>query len=151
MHYQSTHSFYLTGTATYTWQTDVPIDAPYYFTNNHLFLTNIVKMPDVVNYSISPGYSRSGLMAQFTFSKMITQGGADVGDIRRQDIPFPSNRFIAARAGGMLMYPLPLKKLANTTLRLEYSRVIDGRNVGESNTFTLGLLETISFHRGRRK
>ena len=150
LHYQSTHRFYFTGTAAYTWQGDVSIDAPYYFANNQLFLTNNVKMPDVVNYSVSPGYRRGTMMAQFTFSKMITQGGADVGDIRRQDIPFPSNRFIASRAGGMLMYPLPIRRLRNTTLRLEYSRVIAGRNVGESNTFTLGLLETLSFNRRTR-
>lgn len=145
--YQSPHKFYVTATAAYTWQSDVSIDVPYYFTNNRLFLTDNVKMPDVVDYSISPGYRRGRLMAQFNFKKMITQGGADVGDIRRQDIPFPSNRFIASRVGGMAMVPLPIPKLRNTSVRLEYSRVIDGRNVGESNTFTLGLMETISFKR----
>lgn len=145
--YQSPHRFYVTATAAYTWQGDVSIDVPYYFTNNRLFDTNIVKMPDVVDYSISPGYRRGRLMAQLSFKKMITQGGADVGDIRRQDIPFPSNRFIASRAGGMVMCPLPFRKLRKTSVRLEYSRVIDGRNVGESNTFTVGLLETISFKR----
>jgi hypothetical protein len=148
--YQSPHRFYVTGTAAYTWQGDLSIDAPYYFANNRLFLTNIVKMPGVVDYSISPGYRRGRLMAQFTFKKMITQGGADVGDIRRQDMPFPANRFIASRAGGMVMCPLPVHMLRNTSVRLEYSRVIDGRNVGESNAFTVGLMEIISFRRRTR-
>ena len=47
--YQSTRKFYVTGTAAYAWQRDLSIDAPYYFTNNQLFLTNVVKMPDVVS------------------------------------------------------------------------------------------------------
>jgi hypothetical protein len=137
----------LTGTAAYTWQSDVTIDAPYYFTNNQLFLTNNVKMPDVVDYSISPGYVKNGLMAEVTFSKMITQGGANVGDIRRQDMPFISNRFISSRIGGMVMHPLPIRKLKSLSLRAEYSYVIAGRNVGQSSTVALGLFETLSLRR----
>ena len=79
-------------------------------------------------------------MAQFTFGKLITQGGIDSGDIRRQDFPFVANRFIASRIGGTVMTPLPF--IHNLTLRFEYSYVFDGRNVGQSNTFAIGLLRT---------
>lgn len=144
---ESKRGWFLTSTAAYTWRTDVTIDAPYYFTNNQLFLTSDVKMPSVVDYSMSPGYSRKGIMAQFTFTKLITRGGADSGDIRRQDIPFISNRVISSKVGGVVMYPLPIHGLRNTSFRLEYSHVVDGRNVGQANTVTLGLLETLSLKR----
>jgi hypothetical protein len=147
VNFQSKRGWFLNKTAAYTWRKDVTIDAPYYFTNNQLFLTDDVKMPDVVDYAISPGYQRKGLMAQFTFSKVITQGSANSGDIRRQDFPFISNRVISSKVGGVVMYPLPIRRLRSTSFRLEYSHVVDGRNVGQSNTVTIGLLETLSFKR----
>jgi hypothetical protein len=147
VNFQSKRGWFLNNTAAYTWRKDVTIDAPYYFTNNQLFLTDDVKMPDVVDYAISPGYQRKGLMAQFTFSKVITQGSANSGDIRRQDFPFISNRVISSKVGGVVMYPLPIRRLRSTSFRLEYSHVVDGRNVGQSNTVTIGLLETLSFKR----
>jgi hypothetical protein len=141
--------FYLTGSGAYTWQGDVTLDRPYYFTNNQLFLNSVVEMPGVVSYSISPGYLNKNRMLQFTYSKLITQGGNDVGDIRRQDFPFVANRFIAARIGGVGMYPVPF--VPGLVFRFEYSHVIDGRNVGQSNTFTTGLLQTVSFKKRVKK
>jgi hypothetical protein len=139
---QSKKGWYVNATGAYTWRGLVNLDRPYYFTNNQFFLTNQVDMPPVVDYSISPGFLNKHVMTQFTFSKLITQGGATSGDIRRQDLPFVSNRLDATRVGGMAMVPLPWLKL---TVRVEYSYVIDGRNVGQSSTFTTGLFQTIHF------
>jgi hypothetical protein len=147
VNFQAKRGWFLTSTAAYTWRGNVTIDAPYYFTNNQLFLTDDVEMPSVVDYSISPGYSKNRIMAQFTFSKLITQGGPTSGDIRRQDIPFISNRVISSSIGGAVMYPLPISKLRNTSVRLEYGHVVEGQNVGQSNTITIGLLQTLSFKR----
>jgi hypothetical protein len=142
LNFQSNRGWFLNATSAYTWRGSVTLDRPYYFTEDQLSLTNDVKMPDVVDYSISPGYLRKGRMAQFTFSKQITQGG---GDIRRQDMPFISNRIIFSKVGFLAMYPLPFLK--SLTFRFEYSYVIDGRNVGQASTFTTGLLQTVSFKR----
>lgn len=149
VNFQLTSGWCVNATGAYTWQKDVALDRPYYFTNGQFFTTNVVKMPDVVDYGISPGYAKKDKMAQFTFSKLITQGGPDVGDIRRQDAPFIANRFISTRIGGSVMYPLPWVR--NFDLWLEYSHVIDGRNVGQSNTFTIGLFRTQSSFRKQRK
>jgi hypothetical protein len=145
LNFQSNQGWFLNASGAYTWHGDVTLDRPYYFTNNQFFLTNIVEMPRSVEYSISPGYLKKGRMFQFTFSKLITQGGPDVGDIRRQDLPFVSNRMIASRVGGALMYPLP--RVPGLTLRFEGSYVIDGRNVGQSTTITVGLLKTQSLRK----
>jgi hypothetical protein len=47
---------------------------------------------------------------------------------------------ISSRVGGAVMYPVP--RVPGLALRFEYSYVIDGRNVGQSNTITVGLLRT---------
>ncbi|HLK64259.1 MAG TPA: hypothetical protein VKU19_12515 [Bryobacteraceae bacterium] len=145
LNFQSYKGWFLNASGAYTWRDSVTLDRPYYFTNNQFFETDIVPMPRVVDYSISPGYSKKGRMVQFTFSKLITQGGVDSGDIRRQDLPFVSNRMIASRVGGSTMYPLP--RAFGLALRLEYSYVIDGRNVGQSSTVTVGLFKTQSLRR----
>jgi hypothetical protein len=147
VNFQSKRGWFLMGTGAYTWRKDATIDAPYYFTNNRLFLTSNVPMPSVVDYTISPGFSRKGLMAQFTFTKLITQGGVNSGDIRRQDMPFISNRVIAATVGGVAMYRLPIPGLKKTSVRVEYGHVVDGRNVGQWDTIAIGLFETLSFKR----
>ena len=136
---------FVNASGAYTWRRDVDLDRPYYFTNNQFFMTNVVHMANVVDFGASAGYFKHNRMTQFTFSKLITQGGADVGDIRRQDMPFVANRFIASRIGGMAQVPIP--KLSRFAFRFEYSYVIAGRNVGQSSTFTVGLLRTQSFKR----
>ena len=59
-----------------------------------------------------------------------------------------SNRFIYSKLKGMVMYPVP--KLKPLSVRFEIGRVIDGRNVGQATTITIGLLGTFSFGRGTR-
>ena len=127
----------------YTWREDVTLDRPYYFTNNQFFLTSDVPLPNVIDYTTSAGFTKRGRMAKFNFDKLLTQGGDTSGDIRRQDAPFVANRFIASRIGGTLMYPVPFVK--GIDFRFEYSHVIDGRNVGQADTYTIGLFKTISF------
>ena len=146
---QSKKGFYINATGAYTWRDLVHLDRPYYFTNNQFFSTIEVNMPPVVDYAISPGFLNKRVMAQFTYGKIITQGGETSGDIRRQDQPFVSNRIVADRVGGMVMVPLPWLQL---TARVEYSYVIAGRNLGQSNTITTGLLKNIQFghHKGTK-
>ena len=58
------------------------IDAPYYYTNGQLYLTDIVDMPEVFNYITMGGYQKKGRLAQFTFSQQRTQGvGRGKGDL----------------------------------------------------------------------
>jgi hypothetical protein len=118
----------------------VELDRPYYYTNGQLFLTNEVDMPDVLDYVVSGGYLKGGLMASAAFSQQRTQGG---GDIRRQDMPFVSNRMDYSRVGAMVMYPIP--KLRDLAFRFTYDYTIDGRNVGQATAFTTGLLYRFDF------
>jgi hypothetical protein len=68
-----------------------------------------------------------------------TLGG---GDIRRQDMPFVSNRMDFVRLEGLVMYAVPAPQLG---IRLGMSRIVSGRNVGQSTTLSGGLFHTFHF------
>ena len=104
------------------------------------YFTDEVALPNVLDYAATAGYARSGLKVAGSFWQQRTQGG---GDIRRQDMPFVSNRMNLSRAAGVIQYSLPpVKRLA---VRVEAARVLSGRNVGQSTTLTGGLLYTFHF------
>jgi Putative MetA-pathway of phenol degradation len=139
LNYQTDPGWYLNGTTAYWRRSDVTLDRPYYFTEDQLFLTNTVDLPDVVDWAGSVGYLKHNLNANLTYSRQITQGG---GDIRRQDMPFVSNRMDFVRLEGLVMYAVPAPQLG---VRIGVSRIVSGRNVGQSTTLTGGLLHTFHF------
>jgi hypothetical protein len=142
LHFQSKTGWFLTGSAAHTWRGNVKLDRPFYFTENRLFLTNTVDMPNVFDYSASAGYVRKGLMIPITYSQQSVLGGSD---IRRQDSAFVSNRMNYSRLGAMVMYTIP--KLKTLAFQGSFSYVMDGRNVGQASTITAGFLYTFSIGR----
>jgi hypothetical protein len=141
--FQTSAGWFATGSAAHTWRSTVTLDRPYYFTENQLFNTGKVDMPNVIESIASAGYRKHGLMAQFSYSHQQMRGG---GDIRRQDMPFVSNRMNFSKVGGMVMYPIP--KLDRLVFAFSYAYTVDGRNVGQSKTITTGLMYH-RFSRGR--
>ncbi len=127
--------WYFNGSTAYTWRSNVTLDRPFYYTDGQLFLTDEVDMPGVFDYVVSAGYLKRDLMATFSFSQQRTQGG---GDIRRQDMPFVSNRLDFSRVGAMLMTPIP--KLGDLAAHVAFAYTINGRNVGQATTLTAGLV-----------
>jgi hypothetical protein len=67
--------WFLNGSAAYTWRGNVTLDRPAYFTDNQLFLTNHVGMPDVFDYTISAGYMKPDgrLQIPVSFSQQDTE------------------------------------------------------------------------------
>ena len=139
LNFQANQGWFLNGSTAYTWRTKVTLDRPAYYTNGQLYLSNEVAMPDVFDYSVTAGYQRGRLCIPISLSQQRTLGG---GDIRRQDMPFVSNRMDFVRVGGMVMYTLPAP--TKLGIRLGLSRVVSGRNVGQATTLTTGLFHTFS-------
>ncbi|HMK28916.1 MAG TPA: transporter [Terriglobales bacterium] len=146
LNFQANRGWFLNGSTAYTWRANVTLDRPYYFTENQLFLSNEVAMPNVFDYVVAAGYLKNGLMAQGSFWQQRTLGG---GDIRRQDIPFVSNRMNFSKVGGLVMYPLP--KLSGLAFRVTFGYTVDGRNVGQSTTISTGLMYTLHLEKSSRK
>ena len=138
--FQAKAGWFAEGTGAYTWRDKVKLDRPYYYTNGQLFFSDEVAMPDVIEYTFRAGYSRHGLYVPISFSQQITAGG---GDIRRQDMPFVSNRMDASRVDALAMYYL--QKPKNLAVRLGATYAVSGRNVGQSTTLLAGLLYTVKF------
>lgn len=138
--FQAKSGIFVNATGAYTWRSRLTLDRPAYFTDGRLFLSDEVQLPDVVDYEFSAGYYSPRFHLPVSFSQQITRGG---GDIRRQDMPFPSNRMNASRVGAMAMYYLPVNR--NVALKASGSRAVSGRNVGQSTTFTAGLMYQFNF------
>jgi hypothetical protein len=133
--YKTRRAFYVEGSGAYTWRGNVTLDRPAYFTDGRMYLSDQVAMPDVVDFAVRLGFHRGGLQVPISFSRQITRGG---GDIRRQDMPFVSNRMNASKVDALVMYYLPA--LRSLGLRLGATYTVDGRNVGQATTVTAGLL-----------
>ncbi|HET7293133.1 MAG TPA: transporter [Vicinamibacteria bacterium] len=138
--FQAQRGWFLTGSAAYTFRDTVTLDRPAYFTDGQLFLSDQVAMPDVFDYTVSAGYRKEGLMIPVAFSQQTTLGG---GDIRRQDMPFVSNRMDFSKLDALVMYTIP--KAKDLALRVAGTYTVSGRNVGQATTLTAGLLYTFHF------
>ena len=139
---QTTPGWYVDGSTAYTWRSSTTLDRPYFFTDDEFVMSDEVNMPDVFDYVVHVGYLKHGLNTHFAFTQQQTLGG---GDIRRQDIPFPSNRMNFIKLGAMAMYPVP--KINPLAVQFSYAYTVTGRNVGQANAFTIGLLYTFNSRR----
>ena len=135
LNYQSEPGWFVNGTAAYNWRADAQLDRPYFYTNDEFVMSDTVDMPNTTDYMMSGGMMTRRLMVAGFYSQMVTLGG---GDIRRQDMPFLSNRMNTSRAGAMGMVPMPFHP--SLQVQFAFARTLTGRNVGQSTTMTLGLL-----------
>jgi hypothetical protein len=132
MSLQSNSAWFANASAAYMWCANVRLNRNSYYTDGQLYLTNQVVMPNVLDYTLTAGIDRGNWRIPVSLVQQRTLGG---GDIRRQDMPFVSNRMDFVRLGGGVMYALP----ANLSINLGAAHVLSGRNVGQSTTFTSGL------------
>jgi hypothetical protein len=132
--------FYINASGAYTWRSNTELDRPSYYEGTSFHMSSEVKMPNVFDWMTSIGYLKGPLRAELNFMKQNTLGG---GDIRRQDMPFVSNRMNYGKGGVLLMYYLP--KPAGLAVHAEAAYTFSGRNVGQSTMYNAGLLYTIKF------
>lgn len=140
LNYYMKPGIYVNGTVGYTFRGNVALDRPSYFTDGQIYFTNQVDMPNVLDFAFSVGYIHRGLETKLSYIQQNTQGG---GDIRRQDMPFVSNRMNYSKAELLFMYYLPKPKYF--ALRGAYTYTLAGRNVGQSSMLMGGILYTFHF------
>ena len=142
--YAMSNGLYVNASAAYTGRTNVKLDRPSYYTDGNYYSTNEVKMPDVFDFIIDIGFHKGALQTEIFYTQMATLGG---GDIRRQDMPFVSNKMNASKVGALVMYYLPFPK--NLAVRLSGNYTVAGRNVGQSTSLLGGLLYTFYFTKAK--
>ena len=131
--------FFVTLSSAYVRRSNIELDRTSYFTDR-LILSNQVAMPDMMLFNLGSGYRYGNTIAEVSFSNMTSLGGFD---IRRNDMPFPSNRMNATMVGGNIKYVVT--KLSGLTLVGGGNYVVAGRNVGQTYNFNGGLFYIINF------
>ena len=132
-HLQDRTGWFVDGYGERLWRSNVTLDRAAYFTDGQYFETNEVAMPDVAKYRGTVGWQRGAWCIPVGLTSQRTLGG---GDIRRQDMPFVSNRMNFTTAHAEVMYFLP--GVSNLRLDLGAAHTLSGRNVGQSTSFMTG-------------
>jgi hypothetical protein len=140
LHFESTGAWFIDASAARTWRDKVKLDRAAYYTDGRLYLTNEVAMPDVVDWKVSTGFRKKRMFVPISIVRQRTLGG---GDIRRQDMPFLSNRMDFTKANASLMYGLTVP--TDLAVQVGVSRTLNGRNVGRATAITAGVLHTFHF------
>jgi hypothetical protein len=134
-----TGRFFIAGAGQYLYRNDITIDQSAYYTTEEIY-SNRVNMPNATNLIFSTGYRSLKFNAEAIVSKTTTQGGFDM---RKNDMPFPSNRMNMTTVGGLLKYSFDAVSGLELTGGGNY--VVAGRNVGQSTTFLGGVLYIFDF------
>jgi hypothetical protein len=134
VHLRDRTGFFAEGAAGHSWRSTVHLDRPAYYTDGRLVLSDEVAMPDVFDYAVGGGFQRGRLCLPVMLVGQRTLGG---GDIRRQDMPFASNRMDFLRVQARAMYAVP--RLDGIQLELGAARTLTGRNVGQSTALSAGV------------
>lgn len=140
LRFQSKGDWFIDGTAAHSWRNNVKLDRVAYYTDGQLYLTDEVAMPDVFDWRVSTGFRKWRLFIPVSVWQQRTLGGSD---IRRQDMPFVSNRMDFTKAEASVMYGLTVP--TDLALHLGVSKTLNGRNVGQSTTVTVGAFHTFHF------
>ena len=136
--------YFVTASAAYTYRSNIDIDRNAYYTTE-MHYTNEVEMHDAASFNIRAGYRSKHWIAEAIVDKMNTLGGFD---IRKNDMPFPSNKMNATRVGASFKHTLKAVKGLEIVGGASY--VVAGRNVGQSTTISAGVFYLMNLSsRGR--
>lgn len=132
---------FATASGGYMFRSNIEIDRNSYYTTE-MHYTNEVDMPDVTGYNFHAGYRSKSWVAAAVLENMTTIGGFD---IRKNDMPFPSNKMNITQAGVNFKYTMTSVKGLELTGGARY--VLSGRNMGQATTVYGGIFYLMNFSR----
>jgi hypothetical protein len=138
-------NFTITASETYTVRSNTRLERNSYFTTKSI-LSNEVEMPNVNMLSLRTGYRSNWLIAEAIITDIKTLGGFD---ITRNNMPFPSNRMNSTIVAANLKYEI--QKVPGLSIVGGASRVIKGRNVGQSTGIYAGLFYILNLQRKQKQ
>ncbi len=144
--------FFITGSSAFVLRSNIEIDRTAYY-DTEMHNTNIVDMPNMLNSNVRAGYRSKSWIAEGTYDRMNTLGGFD---IRKNDMPFPSNEMDATMVGVNFKYSFQ-RKLRGLELTGGVKYVIDGesigmpsKNVGQSTIFNGGVFYLMNLSKPKK-
>jgi len=136
--------FFATASGSYIYRNNIKIDrTAYYTTEQHN--TNEVQMPDVAMEQFRTGYRSTYLIAEAIVTNTTTLGGFD---IRKNDMPFPSNKMNATNVGVNVKYTF--KSVQGLSLIGGGGYTVAGRNVGQTKMFNAGVFYILDFSHNKK-
>ena len=135
LHLKERRGFFADAAVAHTWRSTVELNRVSYYDGERLVNSNEVAMPDVFDWSAGLGFNNATWCIPVMLMGQRTLGGHD---IRRQDMPFVSNRMDFVRVGAKVMYMVPA--LPQLGVLAGAAHTLSGRNVGQSTTYTVGLI-----------
>lgn len=114
-------------------RSNINLDRQAYYTTQMIY-SNKVDMPNVLQYNIRTGFRNKEIVAEVVYDQWLTQGGFD---ITKNNMPFPSNRMNQGRIG--INGKFEPKKWKGLSLTSAAFTTTNGRNVGKSTSFQLGV------------
>jgi hypothetical protein len=139
LHFAGAHNLSINLSGAYMARGNIKLDRTSYYTTQ-LIYSNEVKMPDAAQIAFRGGYYSYRWALEALAESNMTLGGFD---IRRQDMPFPSNNMDATRIGVTGTYRIPF--LADVQIIGTVMQTIAGRNMGKSLTWTAGVTKFFGF------
>lgn len=124
-------------------RSNVFIDRSAYFTTQQIN-SNEVQMPNLANFQFRSGYRTKEIIAELFLDNSSTIGGFD---IRKNDMPFVSNKMNRTVSGLELKY-YP-SKIANLGIIANAWHTLAGRNVGQATGYSTGISYIFNFKKDK--
>lgn len=130
--YHHKSGIYVQGHGTYTYRSTIKIDRDSYQAYDKVYNTNVVAVPNTTDTRAALGYYKKGKQIE----GFIEQFACVDGDyIRRNDMPFPTNKMEAVMVGAYAKY-----QPSNLGINARFGYCKNGRNVGNTTMLSVGLL-----------
>ncbi|ARK12200.1 hypothetical protein A6C57_18710 [Fibrella sp. ES10-3-2-2] len=127
---------YLTAHGSYIWRGTIRIDQDAYQADGRVYNTNEVAVPNATDAAVRLGVLRRTFQTEVFAERFACTSG---DNIRRNDMPFPTNNMRATTVGWYGKY-----QPHNVGINARVGYVTDGLNMGQSTSYTLGLLYQIN-------
>ncbi|WP_080238614.1 hypothetical protein [Spirosoma rigui] len=123
---------YVTTHGSYTWRGNIRIDRDAYQANERMYNTNEVSVPNAYDAAVRLGVLRRIWQTEVFAERMAALSG---DNIRRNDMPFPTNNMQFTQVGWYAKV-----QPRNVGLNVRVAHVTNGLNVGQSTSYTVGVL-----------
>lgn len=140
------HKAFITVSGNYVVRSNITIDRTSYY-DTEMHLTNEVDMPNMAGGGVRAGIRSRSWVAEATFDQMNTLGGFD---IRKNDMPFPSNKMNASMAGVNVKYSF-INRFRGLELTAGAKYTVAGRNVGQATMINGGVFYIFNLNRKNAK
>jgi hypothetical protein len=122
--YHHKSGIYLSASGAYTFRSNITLDKDAYQAYGKVYNTNQVQMPNAADAAVRLGYLKNKIQAEAFLTHFTCTSG---DNIRRNDMPFPTNNMQMTNAGFYAKY-----QYKNIGVMAQVAQTLNGLNVGKN-------------------